>query len=180
VITLTERRMRGKAFVVAWHEADTVEALKAAYQAERDGQVRTRLHGLWLLRAGRGLREVAAVVGVDYRTAQRWAAWYRRGGLAEVRGRKMGGHGQVPFLSPAQEEEVVAEIATGRFRQGEEIRAHIRERYGASYTIGGIYSLTDRLDCAPKVPRPTHAKADPAARAAFKRGGSNRRSARPA
>jgi transposase len=172
--------MRGTVFVVDWREADTVEALKAAYQAERDGQVRTRLHGLWLLRAGRSLRAVTDLLGVDYRTVQRWAAWYRRGGLAEVRGHTMGGHGQVPFLNPTREEELVAEIATGRFRQGEEIRAHIRERYGVSYTIGGIYSLTHRLDRAPKVPRPGHTKADPAARDTFKKGGSRRRSVRRA
>ena len=172
--------MRGKVFVIEWHEADTVAALKAVYQAERDGQVRTRLHGLWLLRAGRSLREVTDSLGVDYRTVQRWAAWYRRGGLAEVRGHKMGGHGQVPFLSPTQEKELVAEIATGRFRQGEEIRAHILERYGVSYTLGGIYSLTDRLNCAPKVPRPVHTKAKRAAQDAFKKGGSSKRSVRRA
>ena len=172
--------MRGKVFAVAWREGDTAEALKAAYLAERDRAVRTRLHGLWLLRAGRSLSEVAGVVGVDYRTVQRWVAWYRQGGLAIVRGRKMGGTGQVPYLSPAQEAELAAEIGTGRFRQGEEMRAHIAKRYGVSYTIGGIYSLAERLACAPKVPRPGHAKADPAARDAVKRGGSSGRSARPA
>lgn len=171
--------MRGKVFAVDWRDEDTAEVLKGTYQAERDGQVRTRLHGLWLLRAGRSLSEVAAVVGVDYRTVQRWAAWYRRGGLAEVRGHKMGGTGQVPFLSPAQEAELAEEIATGRFRQGEQMRGYIQERYGVSYTIGGIYSLADRLACAPKVPRPVHAQADPAVRAGFKRGGSNRRSVLP-
>jgi transposase len=172
--------MRGKVFSVAWRDGDTAEALKAAYLAERDGGARTRLHGLWLLRDGRGLGEVAELVGVDYRTVQRWVAWYRAGGLGEVRGHKMGGKGQVAYLSPAQEAELADEIATGRFRRGEEMRAHIAERYGVSYTMGGIYSLAQRLECAPKVPRPGHVKAGPAARDAFKRGGSHRRSARPA
>ena len=36
--------MRGRPFEVAWREADTPEALKAAYQKERDPEVRTRLH----------------------------------------------------------------------------------------------------------------------------------------
>jgi hypothetical protein len=44
--------MRGRSLQIAWQPEDTDEALKAAYRAEPDGQARTRLHGLWLLRAG--------------------------------------------------------------------------------------------------------------------------------
>ena len=44
--------MRGRRFLVTWCEGDTAEALKAAYQGERDLEFRTRLHGLWLMRCG--------------------------------------------------------------------------------------------------------------------------------
>jgi len=44
--------MGGRRFLVTWCEEDTAEALKAAYQGERDLEFRTRLHGLWLLRSG--------------------------------------------------------------------------------------------------------------------------------
>jgi transposase len=142
--------------------------------------LRTRLHGLWLLRAGRALGEVAQVVGVHYRTVQRWVAWYRAGGVAAVRAHKMGGKGQAPFLTPAQEGEVATEVETGRFRSGDEIGAWIARTYGVEFTLGGVYSLLERLRCAPKVPRPIHAKADPAAQAAWKKRGSSERSARPA
>lgn len=43
---------RGRPFVVVWDEADTEEALRTAYRAERDVDVRQRLHALWLLRSG--------------------------------------------------------------------------------------------------------------------------------
>ena len=56
--------MIGRPFRVDWHPEDTEEALKAAYRAEQDTMLRTRLHGLWLLRSGRQLGEVASVVGV--------------------------------------------------------------------------------------------------------------------
>ena len=157
---------------------DTPGALKTAYQTERDPAVRTRLHGLWLLRSGRSLGEVAEVVGVHYRTAQRWVAWYRTGGVALVRAHQLGGTGQVPFLSPAQEEAVATEVQTGRFGTGEEIRAWIAEQFGAQYTLGGIYSLLKRLKCQRKVPRPVHAKTDRTAQAAWKKGDSSRRSAK--
>ena len=172
--------IRGRPFAVKWRGEDTEEALKAAYQAERDPAIRTRLHALWLLRCGWRLGAVAKALGTHYRSVQRWAAWYRQGGLAGVRARRMGGTGQVAFLSPEAEAEVAAEVATGRFRTGAEVGEWIRERYGASYTLGGVYSLLKRLRCAPKVPRPLHAKADIERQDAWKKGGSSGRSPRPA
>src|SRR5688572_19590845 len=100
----------GRPFVVAWETADTAAALKDAYQAERDAAIRTRLHALWLLRRGWRREPVAEVVGVDDRTVQRWVAWYGAEGVAAVRARKMGGKGQAPFLSPAAQEQVAAEV----------------------------------------------------------------------
>ena len=83
--------MRGRPFDVSWGLEDTTEALKAAYHRERDPELRTRLHGLWLLRSGWRLPWVAAAVGVHYRTVQRWVGWYREGGLPNVLSHKMGG-----------------------------------------------------------------------------------------
>ncbi|MBI3950575.1 MAG: helix-turn-helix domain-containing protein [Acidobacteria bacterium] len=41
--------------------------------------------GVVVTAAGKSLGEVTEVVGVGYRTVQRWVRWYRTGGLAEVR-----------------------------------------------------------------------------------------------
>lgn len=171
--------MRGRRFDVAWRQEDTAEALKAAYRAEHDAAVRTRLHGLWLLRCGWGLAPVGAAVGVHYRSVQRWVGWYRQGGVAKVVSHKMGGKGQAPFLSDEAREDVVREVGTGRFRTVGEIREWIAERYGVTYSIWGAYSLMRRLRCAPRVPRPLHAKADQERQAAWKKGGSPRRLPRP-
>ncbi len=98
--------MRGRRFLVTWCEEDTAEALKAAYQGEREVEFRTRLHGLWLLRSGWRLLSVAAVVGAHYRTVQRWVGWYREGGVGNVLSHKMGGKGQEPFLTDEAQEPV--------------------------------------------------------------------------
>ena len=116
---------RGRPFRIEWRAADTAEALRAAYRAERRAEQRQRLHGLWLLRTGRTLGEVAAVLGVNYRTVQRWAAWYRAGGVAAVTAPRAGGHGQPARLSPEQQVELADQVATGRFRTAGEIRAWI-------------------------------------------------------
>ena len=166
--------MRGRPFEVAWRAEDTTEALKTAYRRERDIELRTRLHGLWLLRSGRRLSSVAATVGVHYRTVQTWVAWYREGGVPNVFSHKMGGKGQEPFLTNEVQVEVAEEVGTGRFRTAGEIRDWIAEQYGVTYKIGSIYSLMHRLRCAPKVPRPVHAKADQEQQASWKKGGSNK------
>ena len=44
--------MIGRPFRVDWHPEDTPEALRAAYRAQQDTMLRTRLHALWLLRCG--------------------------------------------------------------------------------------------------------------------------------
>jgi hypothetical protein len=66
--------MRGRPFEVGWYEEDTPEALKAAYQKERDPEVRTRLQDLGLLRCGWRLGILAEAVGIHYRSVQRWVA----------------------------------------------------------------------------------------------------------
>jgi transposase len=171
----------GRAFVVAWQEEDTKEALRAAYRAERDVVVRQRLHALWLLRSGdRRMDEVAGLVGANYRTVQRWVAWYRDGGLDAIRAHRMGGYGQTPRLTAEQQEQLAAEVATGRFRNAVAIRAWVSETFGVTYTEGGMYSLLERLRCKPTVPRPLHEQANLADQEAWKKGDSQQRSRTPA
>jgi transposase len=162
---------RGRPFVVAWRDDDTEEALRAAYRAEQRVDVRQRLQALWLLRSGkRRLGEVAGVLGVDYRSVQRWVAWYRRGGLGEVRRHHAGGYGQTPRLTEEEQEQLAQEVETGRFRNAAAIRAWVAETFGVTYTEGGMYSLLERLRCKPKVPRPLHQKANLEEQEAWKKG----------
>jgi transposase len=173
--------MPGKPFGMAWAAADTEAALKERYRAEADGKRRMRLQGLWLLRRGRHVDDVAAAVGVHRRTVGRWIDWYRHeGGVAGVLGHRQGGVGQPSRLTAEQREELAVEVATGRFATAAAIGAWIGATYGVTYRPGGVYDLLGRLRCHPKVPRPLHEKADPAAQTAGKGGASPRRSRRPA
>ena len=172
--------MRGRPFRVDWQEQDTAETLRAQYRAEADPAVRQRLQALWLLRTGRSLAEVAAVLGVDYRSVQRWVAWYRAGGLAAVRAHRQGGHGQVARLTAAQQQQVAERVATGVFRTAAQIRDWIAATFGVHYTLGGVYSLLARLRCARKVPRPLHVGADLDEQERWKKGGSGQRLRPPA
>ena len=159
-------------FEVAWAADDTAAALKARYRGETRADRRLRLHGLWLLRAGRTVDETAAAVGVHRRTVDRWVAWYRAGEVAGVLAHRQGGHGQPCKLTTEQEAQLQAEIATGRFRSAAAAGSWVRATFGVSYRPGGLDGLLRRLKARPKVPRPRHEKADPAAQAAWQRGGS--------
>lgn len=171
---------RGRKLRVAWAAEDDAVSLRARYRRERRTDVRPRLQGLWLVRTGRTTREVAEVDGVEERTVQRWLAWYRAGGLAAVEGHHAGGRGAPSFLTVEQRAALADEVATGRFRTAVEIRQWVQERWGVSYTEGGMYALLGRLRCAPKVPRPVHEKADHLAQARWKKGGSRQPSTRSA
>lgn len=162
--------MARPAFVMQWAVEDTADTLKGRYRAEADGKRRMRLQGLWLLRQGHTVDEVAAAVGVHRRTVDRWVAWYRAGGVAGVLAHRQGGVGQVPRLTAQQQEQIGAEVATGRFRTAAEIGRWITTTYGVSYRPGGVQDLLRRLRCHPKVPRPLHEKADLNAQEAWKKG----------
>ena len=158
-------------FAMTWAAEDTEEALKARYRSEADGKRRMRLQGLWLLRTGQSVDEVAAVVGVHRRTVERWVDWYRHeGGVAGVLVHRQGGVGQPARLTAAQQEQVAAEVATGRFRTAAEIGQWLATTFGVSYQPGGVQHLLGRLRCHPKVPRPLHEQADLAAQERWKKG----------
>jgi hypothetical protein len=58
--------MAGKRVEIMWATEDTPEALGERYRRQEDGEVRTRLHALWLLSRGWVMRQVAEIVGVHF------------------------------------------------------------------------------------------------------------------
>ena len=160
-----------KPVAVRW--AETAEELYERYRGERGVERRKRLHALWLVCRGEPPREAARGAGVGVRTVERWLSWCRVGGLAAVL-RRVPGHGAVgqPHrLTAEQEAGVLARCAAGEFRTFEEARAWVVAEYGVAYRPAGLYTALRRLGVRPKVPRPRAAKADPAAREAWKQGG---------
>jgi transposase len=162
--------MAGKRVEIAWEVEDTPEALRQRYRNEEEGEVRTRLQALWLLRTGWNLEQVAKVTGVHYRTVQRWVGWYRQGGTAEVCVHHGGGHGQPSWLTAEQEAAVAEEAAKGAFTTAADVRRWVAEQFGVTYRPKGIYGLLRRVRCHPKVPQPIHIKANPEAQEAWKKG----------
>jgi len=164
---------------IEWRSTDTVAELAYRYHTERDVKRQRRWHALWLLRRGLARAEVCDLLDINPRTLRDWIAWYRHGGCAEVAQHQQGGHGTTPRLSLEQLAELVAWIGTGMFRTIDEVRQWVQAEWGVVYTYWGMRSVLDRLQVHAKVPRPQAVTADPAAQAAWKKGGQPKRSRPP-
>lgn len=124
---------RGRPFEVEWQESP--DELFETFRREKNVERRMRLQALWQLRQGRSLEEVSQVVGTSYRTLQRWVAWYRSGGLAEVLRRIRGyaSPGGRNYLTTEQEAAVKAKADAGAFRTAKEAARWIEAQWGVHY-----------------------------------------------
>lgn len=155
---------------IEWQEDE--RTLETRYKKEKDHQNRTRLHALWLLRQGRTIKEVAQLMGVHYRTLQRWVSWYRQGGIAKVLAHRHGGHsGPARRLTSEQEAELKAKAEAGEIRTIWEGVAWAKQTHGVEYTYWGMRWVFERLELTKKVPRPRSPKASAEAQEAWKKGG---------
>jgi transposase len=161
--------MRGKTLQIDWQEDEA--ALKAAYQNEQNATVKTRLHLLWLVRQGHLLTQAAPLVGVHYRTAQEWIAWYKQGGLAQVKARKRGGVGRQPRLNPEQKEALLAKARGEGLVSVKDGLRFVQEQFGVTYTESGMNKVFSALELRKKVPRPRNAKASQEVQESYKKGG---------
>ena len=161
--------MRGKTLQVDWQQDET--ALKAAYQSEQNATIKPRLHLLWLVRQGHLVSQAAPLIGVHYRTAQEWIAWYKQGGLDQVRSRRRGGTGRQPRLNTEQKEVLKVRAGTEGFVSVKEGVRFVQEQFGVLYTESGMNKVFCALSLRKKVPRPRNAKASQEVQENFKRGG---------
>ncbi|MCS7081646.1 MAG: helix-turn-helix domain-containing protein [Bacteroidetes bacterium] len=134
---------RGRPLVIPWQ--DDLQTFVVLFRHERDPDMRARLQALMLLRQGRTLAEVSLVVGVHYRTLQRWVSWYRDGGLQELRLHKQGGgKGRPPRLNAEQLAELIQHARRQGFSSWKEAALWIEHRFGVCYTYWGMRSLFRR------------------------------------
>lgn len=164
--------MRGRKLLINWQ--DDAEAPRELYRGEHDAEVKPRLHALWLLRAGHSLREIAELVGCHYVTLQQWVAWYRTGGVAEIRrhSHRHGPHqGQPSKVTPEQIEQLKHQAALGTFRTAHDIDDWLEATFDVHYRPRSIYGVLTRLGWKPKLPRPQALNAPLEEQQEWKKGG---------
>ena len=160
-------------FTVAAHLS--AEELAARYRAASDPVLRSQLHMVWLLVAGRSLTEVAAVTGYSTRWVRKVVKRYNAHGPDGLGDRRHGNRGGEPLLDDAGRAALTAALEGappdgGLWTSGKVaawIAGHTGRERGAPQRG---WDYLRRTGHSPQVPRPRHARAaDAAAQAAFQK-----------
>jgi transposase len=154
----------------------SVEELGRRLRRARDGVARGQWQVIWLVARGRTCQQAAEATGYSVPWVRALVHRYNREGPDGLGDRRHGNPGQAPLLTAEQRAELARALdagvsARGELWTGREVAAWIAERTGRP----GVWAQTGwvylrRLGFTPHRPRPHHAKADPAAQAAFKGG----------
>lgn len=150
----------------------SVEELRMLARRERSGPQRTRLQIISLAMQGHTAPQIARTLDASRRSVQEWVRRYNQQGLEGLVDRRGGNR---RHLTHEQEQQIIAYVdrlaADPRegVRRGQDLRRWIEQQFHVLYSLNGIYELLHRLGYSCLMPRPRHAKADPAAQEAFKK-----------
>jgi transposase len=150
-----------------------LDALERRYRTARDPVARSHWQMVWLLAQGRPSEQVAAVTGYTANWVRTIAQRYNRHGSAGLGDRRHRNRGSPGLLSAAQRTALASTLdqppPDGGLWTGPKIAAWMAATLGRPVHPQRGWEMLQRLGLRPKVPRPRHAKADPAAQAAFKK-----------
>jgi len=154
------------------------DELERRYRGARDPVLRSHLQIVWLLARGEPTAAVAAATGYHPNWVREVARRYREGGPGALGDRRRGNPGAAPLLDPAGQEALRAALAGpapgGGIWTCRAVAAWIGGRLGRPVAEVRGWEWMRRLGFSPQRPRPREERADAAAQAAFKRGGSRR------
>jgi transposase len=120
------------------------------------------------------LKQVASLLGRSERTLQRWKSYQKEGLSGLLKVRKAGGQRPVK-IGPAGLKELHQKLKEDGFCDLKEAQRWLKERFGVSYTLSGVWYLVRvELKAKLKTGRPRSAKQDPQEVEAFKKRGSRR------
>jgi transposase len=152
----------------------TTEELEQRYRAARDGVERSQWQIIWLLAGGATSQEVAAVTGYSLPWIRELAKRYNARGADGIGDGRHRNPGHAPLLAAEQQAALMQALEGpspdgGRW-SGPQVAVWIAGVVGQRVPAQRGWEYLRRLGFSPRVPRPRHAKADPAAQDAFKGG----------
>src|SRR6478735_5215848 len=148
--------------------------LERRYRRAKEGTVRGWWQILWLLARGQTAKDIAESTGYSRYWIGQIAKRYNAEGPAGLRDkRRTDSRRAAPLLSAEQQEELRVALQgpapEGDRWSGRVVAEWMAARLGrpVRYQVGWVYLI--RLGGRRRVPRPRHARADPAAQEAFKK-----------
>jgi transposase len=157
-----------------------VAELERRYRQARDPVARSHWQIVWLLSSGHRAPEVAAVTGYSVNWVREIAGRYRRDGPAGLGDRRHHNPGG-PALLDAAGRAALRDALGGPPPEGGVWTGRQVARWLSTYLARPVspqrgWEYLTQAGFTPQQPRPTAVQVDPAAQAAFKKGGSRPRS----
>jgi transposase len=157
----------------------TLDALEQRYRRAKDPVARSHWQILWLLTTGMPTAEVARVSRYSVNWVRELARRYREEGPAGIGDRRHGNPGAAPLLDAEQQAQLRVALGgpapNGDLWTCRSVAAWMSQTLGRPVSAQRGWEWMRRLGFTPQQPRPRETRADPAAQAAFKKGGSPRR-----
>ena len=145
------------------------------YREARDPVERSHYQIVWLIAQGKSTAEVMEVTGYSRDWIQQLSRRYNERGPAALgdKRRENPGGADRALLEEEQREELAGLLkgapSDGGMWNSRKVAQWIEERTGRRVSPQRGWEYLRRLGNTPKVPRPSHAKADPREREAFKK-----------
>lgn len=157
-----------------------LDELEQRYRRAKDPVARSHWQIVWLLAGGVSTAEVARSTSYSVNWVREIARRYREDGPTGIGDRRHGNPGATPLLAWPQQEVLRAALGgpapDGGLWTGRWVAAWMSEAVGRPVSGQRDWEWLRRLDFTPQRPRPRETRVDPEAQAAFKKGGSPRRS----
>ena len=119
------------------------QELQCRRHETHDKRLYERLSAVLWVADGKTRFEVADLLGCSMRQLAEWLRLFRNRGLDALC--TLHHRGDPGNLSAGQVERLKQEISTGRFRNSDQVRLWVEERFGARYTPSGIKELLRRV-----------------------------------
>ena len=143
--------------------------LEKRFKAADDVRQRQRLQAILLATTGRhGYRDIGQIVGCAPSTFALWLNKFLAGGLEELLRRDTPPGSTSPIGAAKVQAELVAGLASGRWRTAGQVAAWLKEAHGIQRAAKSIYRWLGKANGALRVPRPAHVSQNPPATAAFR------------
>jgi transposase len=144
---------------------EQVMVLRRAHKATRDKKLADRIKAVVMVHNGFSYEQITMALMIDESTIGRYVRRFKESGVEGLMEcRYVGGSSQ---LSLSQEVELREELQTNTRQGVQEIRSHIKNRYGIVYSISGTTKLIHRLGFTYKKPKVIPGKVDLAKQEAF-------------
>ena len=155
-----------------------LDEMERRYRRARDPVLRSHWQIVWLLARGAPTAEVCRVTGYGANWVREVARRYRAEGPPGLGDRRHANPGAAPLPDQVRQGELPAALGgpapDGGLWTGRKVAAWIAARVGRPVAEQRGWEYLRKLGLTPQRPRPREERADPAAQAAFKKGGSRR------